>query len=593
MFGTPQVVKRALQPNNVMLPGQLPVAGINARDALVAMAPTDAIDLINVLSNPYGLTVRPGYEEFATNLPGSTAVETLMSFYPATAPQSVTPPALQNSITDIFQPSPTADVAVDVGGELFACTNGQIYDITAGGIGPWAAQPGVTATSDIWTWINFQNAVGNFLLACNFDGGYYAYGEVGFSSGFSTGFRTKASGFAKIAEGTLPGTIQGINPDLFVYMMTWKRRNWFIEKDSSRAWYLPVEQVTGEAHQFDFGPHFRHGGRLEILTSWTVDGGEGIDDYLVAISSQGDVVIFKGYDPDSAATDPAAFQLHGIWYVGALPYGRRCADPVGGDIYILSVTGLSRISQLVAMGQIASELTEDSASKIDPLIRTTMQDSQNTPGWFIKLIPHEQMMLVGVPEVLIGEGPAHLALKIRQKAWSKLLDLPISYYLNHGGLVFGGGDALASTPTAVGKVFLMFDNALDFARIGDPLSGNLVRCRVTPAYSAFGSPGHFKRYTMVRPTFVTQGPVSVKINVMTDYGAGQYFNTPTLPAQFGDLWDNALWNRAKWSGFSKPIHKWLGVTGGGFAATCQIDFSASGGSKLMSIDWNVVPGGIL
>ena len=47
------------------------------------------------------------------------------------------------------------------------------------------------------------------------------------------------------------------------------------------------------------------------------------DDYLVALSYQGDVVIFKGYDPDTAGSDPNAFQLHGIWYVGAVPVGHR------------------------------------------------------------------------------------------------------------------------------------------------------------------------------------------------------------------------------------------------------------------------------
>lgn len=72
-----------------LMPGQLPVGGINARDALVRMSPDDAVDLVNVLSDNGGMSVRGGYQEYAINLPGGLPVPTLMSYYPSSASLSV------------------------------------------------------------------------------------------------------------------------------------------------------------------------------------------------------------------------------------------------------------------------------------------------------------------------------------------------------------------------------------------------------------------------------------------------------------------------------------------------------------------------
>jgi hypothetical protein len=45
-----------------------------------------------------------------------------------------------------------------------------------------------------------------------------------------------------------------------------------------------VNALYGTVTSWDFGSKFKHGGNLVGLWSWTVDGGIGIDDYLVAIA---------------------------------------------------------------------------------------------------------------------------------------------------------------------------------------------------------------------------------------------------------------------------------------------------------------------
>ena len=590
MFQQPQRVARGLPTSSTIIAGQLPVSGINARDAFARMRPDDAIDLINVLSDSYGMSTRNGFQDFAINLPGGLPVPTLMSYYPATAANSsVSSRDTAPLYNQIPIPAPRAALPV-LGGALFACTNGTIYDITVGGAGPWAAAPNVSGrTTDYWSWLNYQNEASNFLCACNEDGGYYTYGGAGFSTGFSPGFATSAGGFQKVVAGPLPGQIDGIDPEKLIYLTAWKRRLWFVEKNSSRAWYLPAQQITGKATQFDFGSNFRHGGRLVALASWTTDGGEGLDDYLVAISSQGDVVIYKGTDPDSVDT----FSIRGIWYVGPLPKGSRVVDPIGGDIHILSVLGLTQLSKLVSLGQIAAEVTEQSAGRIDPLIRAYMQQFADRDGWYVKYVPREQMVFVGVPQVLSGQGPIQLVLKIRQNAWSRFQGVAVSCINGHDQLVMGGGNIDAPQYSTGGRVLQLFDNALDMVALATPTSGNMIKCRMVGAYQDFGSPGMFKNFNMVRPTFVAPVTPSANLTLLTDYGQTEAFTTPTLPQPSRSRWDQANWDQGRWVGLSRPIKKWLGVNGGGYAATCQFDYVAAGGTRVTSVDYNVEQGGPL
>ena len=587
-----RALKKKAQPLfGQMAPGLLPVAGINARDAAITMGPQDALDLVNIFSEDYGLTVRNGYQEFAIGLPGALTVGTLMSYYPAYAGPSTS--GLQQASVLSFPPVPALRALnITLGGQLFAATGGQIYDITAGGAGPWVAQPNVAALSDFWTWVNFQNAGGAFLLTTNDEGQYAVYGGNSFSSGFSDGFATAATGFATITEGPNAGQISGINPDLFVYVMVWKQRVWFIEKNSTRAWYLPVGQITGVATQFDFGPHFRHGGRLQELVNWTIDGGAGIDDHLVAFSSEGDVVIFKGYDPDSADTDPNAFQLHGIWYVGALPKGRRSVSVYGGDVYVLSIFGVSQISKLVAQAQVAANLTEDVSSKIDPLIARFMLASHEVDGWYLLFLPSEQAMVVGVPSQITGESVTQLAMKIRRQAWSKVLDLPVITMLDHDEVTFGGGKISSSGVNGGGKVYVLFDAPLDNIPLAGS-TGSPIRARMLPSYNAFGSPGMLKSFPMVRLTFNAPQVPGVQLKVLTDFASPDYITVPSLPPISGSLWDVALWDSGKWAGQLPPIHKWLGTVGAGYSATVQCDFTSYGGTRIMSADWWFTQGGAL
>src|SRR6185436_113102 len=100
---------------------------------------------------PYGIRTRKGYTEWASGLPVPApplgTVWTVMSYYPPTvAPSILSTLAFPFDtmrrllITNRAASTPPA-------GKLFAARGGAIYDVTAGGAGPWVSQAGVGGTT--------------------------------------------------------------------------------------------------------------------------------------------------------------------------------------------------------------------------------------------------------------------------------------------------------------------------------------------------------------------------------------------------------------------------------------------------------------
>jgi hypothetical protein len=562
-------VRRARPQVGNLTPLAIPARGLNARDALSVMGPEFAIQLENVIVEPYGLRTRKGYSEWATNVGPGVPISTMMSYYPATAsPAPLAVPAsfglrsnLQRLIVEprVVDPPPPA-------GKLFAATGGSIFDVTLGGVGPWAPQAGVGGGSDFWTWLNFQNIAGAFLVACNNAGGYAIYNGAAWSVP---------------VQGVGVGQIDHVNPALFCYVTAHMRRLWFIEKDATSAWYLPVDQITGAATEFDFGSQFKHGGALQELVSWTIDGGAGVNDYLVAISSQGDVVVYKGTDPN----DPNDWSLVGVWYVGALAVGRRACVNTGGDVQILSHFGVTPLSLLLAAKELGTLEAKRTSYLISPLIARLMRDYSTLPGWAISVVPKEELLTIRVPTGALNVGGQFLVLKTLTAGWSVLRELPYADFVTVDYACFAG--------TTDGRVVRAFNGVLDNVRLASTILGDPIQCRVTPAFQPMGTPGQQKVFKLVRPTFLTTMTPSLVMQILTDYGPPRPAITPTLPTIEQSLWDQAKWNLNKWSGLQAPIKEWLGCHGVGFTATVQLDYRCGGDTLLASIDFWSEQGGVM
>jgi len=450
-------------------------------------------------------------------------------------------------------------------GKLFAAQGTDIFDVTAGGTGPWIAEVGVTGTTDYWNGVNFQNSAGAFLTICNEAGGYAIY------NGTIWSMPTMGGGAGQIAN---------VDPLELAFVTEYQRRLWFVRNDSTEAWYLATESITGAATKFDFGPQFKHGGYLVALATWTVDGGAGLNDHLVAVSSQGDVVVYEGTDPSSIDT----FHLVGCWYVGPLPNGRRCIEQDGYDVNILSQIGIVRVSKILESRSIAALNSEAITNLVSPLIGRLMTLYSNFEGWQVKTIAKDSLVLLGLPFTITSSEGEFLAFKTPTQGWSIVEDVPYACFTSIGNLCFSG--------TRDGRVVKAFDGALDNMP-ADSNDGDSITCAVLPGYTVLGSPVQNKRVTMFRPSFTTDVVPEIRFVVLFDFSPELELSVPTVPATILPGWDEALWDDDIWSGGMVSLHGWFGATGVGFAATVQMNYIATGGTLLTNLDLFALVGGIL
>jgi hypothetical protein len=436
------------------VPVPAPQKGINAVDGLIAMSPEEAIFMNNMSPSQYGTRVRTGYQEWVTEVAGD-GCRTLIPYIGS----------LEDGSAD----------------RLFVVSSDAIYDISSSGTAPapLLALASISATSGFGIWTAYTTIAGHFALYCDEQNGYYRYPEGG------PWVRTTGA------------EVTGVNPNNLVSVTIFKSKAWFVERNTSFAWYLPTDAVIGAATRFNFGNKFKKGGTLQNLFVWTVDGGQGIDDYLVAVSSAGDVVVYKGNDP-AVATD---FVQHGVWFIGPPPVGRRIGGNFGGELNLLSTYGLLPMSALMS-GQ---EVIQDQASlsrKITPLVNSEMTASRETRGWEVKLFSKDNALIISAPK-RDAFPYTQFAQSTNNEGWSVWRDIP---YLN--GEEWHGEFFVAAEN---GNVYVLTGNKDNVSLDGS--TSTLINWSVLQSFSDYGEPGRFHRGQYIRPVFVADQVPNYTIEV--------------------------------------------------------------------------------
>jgi len=489
-----------------------PLGGINRADPASAMPPLDCLSLKNMLGSQYGLKVRYGYREWCTGL-GSPAeeVRSILSFAGST----------DDGLAD----------------RLFACTTSGIWDVTESSAAPVQvyAFPTSNGTSGYGVGTSFVTSAGHFYLYCDEANGYLVYDE-------------STDTWELIAEGSDVGEIQGVDPRHLAFVMVWKSRVWFVERDTANAWYLDAGAMYGTVTRFTFGNKFRYGGSLVGLWNWTIDGGAGIDDLLVAVSRAGDVAIYQGTDPDELTT----FSQRGMWFVGGVPAGRRVCTDFGGDILLLSSLGVIPLSKLISGGEIASP-DAFATRKIAPYFQDAMSVKKGMSGWEVRIHPEDSSLIIETP-TFTAQPAKQFVMSLSSKGWSEYEGLPMKCAESwRGKLYFGTED---------GRIC-----------INDGLYDNVaIDGSVTEAYdvafsglSAFQSLGNVnkKRMQFFRVLLRVNGATPSCIEeARYDFDEREISTAlPAAPVSGSALWGTAIWGTSLWTGGLKPSIHVRGATG--------------------------------
>ena len=517
-----------------------PIGGINTVSPGVEMPKSDCIYAWNVIGAEYGLRPRLGWREWCTGLNGEQ-VRSLLPFTGSTKSGS--------------------------NNRLFAATTSGIWDVSASSATPTQVVTfGVqNADSGYGASTVMVTAAGHFLCYCDEANGYYVYTE-------ST---------ATWTQGGLGGNpVTGVDPATLVFVLAWKNRLWFVEGDSGRAWYLGIGAVTGAATSFTFGNRFKYGGDLRCLANWSYDGGTGMDDSLVAVSGGGDLVIYQGTDPASAAT----FALQGVWYVGGVPVGRRLTTDIGGDVLVMSSLGLVPLSKLVT-GLVLYDRSQYRTAKIANLFNQVMAATSTLPGWAMRVHPQDNALVVLVPTA-VNQAAEPMVMSLSTQGWSRYRDMPIGVCAEPWGGDFYFG-------TQDGRVCIAY-GYVDGVTLATPTTGYTpIDCSLLTAYTNLGSPS-MKRVKTIAVTTVSQGG-NVSMNVRAKYKWDTTeIDRPTATATAGaSSWDSGLWDSALWGGSYTPQRQVFGAYGMGPEAAIGLRWASSSRMSLTGIDVSFETGGPL
>ena len=103
------------------------------------------------------------------------------------------------------------------------------------------------------------------------------------------------------------------------------------DTDTGNFYYGATNAIQGGFTKFALNEVSKTGGNLLIMKSISRDGGSGPDDYAAFILDTGEVIVYQGSDPGTAAN----WALVGRYFLPA-PINKRSAIEFAGDIVVLT-----------------------------------------------------------------------------------------------------------------------------------------------------------------------------------------------------------------------------------------------------------------
>lgn len=462
-----------------------PYGGWNATGNLSNMPATDAVLMDNIFPDISDVGLRLGRADWATGF--ASPVKRLMAYESSTSAKQ------------------------------FASTTTGVYDVTAAGAIGAAA---FACTSGEWSSVNFQNSGGSFLTMVNGSDSMRLYDGATWTA--ITGASTPA--------------ITGVTTSTLAYVALHKRRLWFAQNNSMNLWYLAVDAIAGAATVFPVGALFAKGGKVVAIQSWTIDGGNGPDDYFAILTSKGEMAVYSGTDPANATT----WSLVGVYYVGA-PVGNRPFAKLGGDLLILTRTGIFPASTF--MQSTVVDRTKAVNLKIQGAFLDYIDTYGANLGWEMTVYPPANALIVNVPTA-VGVYSIQLVMNLTTKAWCRFTNWDASAFVIANEKLFYAGTS---------KTYQ--------AWTGNSDSGIAITGETIQAYNSFRFPTQ-SQVGMVRPHLSLTGSATVLYSIDTDF---RMIGDPTLISYAGangiGFWDSGVWDTSLWGGENQILKPtWFSVT---------------------------------
>ena len=551
---------------------QSPYGGLNTRDAIDAMAITDAIQLDNFFPSEGKVSVRPGYVEHSKNLvlvyggsstltiidglidsgtdftTNGTSVGDLILNTDTNVSTTVTGIISANQITTAISfissgenyqiLSDTGISAVETVAEyqsgatrhLIAAANNYLYNASDSGFSVDISDSGAPYANNRWQWANFN-------------------GVIQFVNGADAPRQWDG------ATMTLPAWT-GTTVSQLVGVAVFKTRMFFWKANSADFWYGASNAISGVLTNFPLSRVDKSGGYLVAFESYTIDSGLGADDFAVFIMSSGAVIVYKGTDPASAST----WALVGIYSIPE-PLNIRGSCRVGADVMIVTAEDIVPLTTVLRGGFLGS------GSKISGAVGASARTNAASFGWQIILHPAGRMLIINNPTSL---GYDQWALNTITGAWARFKDIKASCWGTYNKKMYFGGDA---------GVVYKFDESISTD------NGNAIDVVAVQAWSDLGSP-YEKRIAACRPVISSDGGISYSLDIGFDF-VTPLPASPTSVTTSGAPWDTTAWDTSPWSPENIVYASWSLCSGKGQMVSTSLRLSAKQDISWLRTDYRI------
>ena len=309
------------------------------------------------------------------------------------------------------------------------------------------------------------------------------------------------------------------NGGALTYVCKYRNRYFFIERNSMNAWYLPLNAVGGRLAMIPLSGAATKGGKLLFCATWSIDAGDGIDDKLVFCTDLGELLIFTGGDPASAAN----WRQEGRYEVSP-PMGMNAHIGIGGDMLIATVDGIVPISGAITKDRSELELAAITRN-IKPMWRMEVLEKREWP-WTMCKWDEYGGLFVTWPGGIPGKRWC-AAANLATGAWCRFVGYDATCFIKmRGDMFFGTQDGIVMQADRTG-----YDDGMPYTAI------------LVGGWEVFQSPGQTITWRQARASFAARAnePFAPQLSATTDY----VVVLPTPPSAGADpgvldLWDQGL-----------------------------------------------------
>ena len=327
-----------------------------------------------------------------------------------------------------------------------------------------------------------------------------------------------------------------------------KSRVFYVEKGTADFWYTETDAIAGTLTRFPLSRVARGGGELLAIRSWTIDGGDGPDDYAVFFMSTGEVIAYQGTDPGRSGQ----WGLVGRYQLPEL-IGRRCIAQSAGKIYVITNKDLMILPD-------AFQQPTPPSSKLTGAISEAWADFSTLPGWQFTVFQTGGIALLNVPTGATTSKQFVINLKNGAS----------TLYTGWNTFCFGIWDNRLFMNRYGTASLLRADYGMD-----DGFTANnttAITCRAQLSPSNLGQQ-EYKEVKDYRLKLSFEGTATVSSGLCYDYNGRPDFYFPvtmqTLNTPWGSSWGSA------WSAENFTHDDWFGASGQGTHVQLRSEIVAS------------------